>query len=447
MGYRFLKIVVASALLVHVWSATLTLAEDEGSEAVADEELSALQSGSEADDQRDPERAEDDTPVENRSTHPIRRLPRSYKRAAVMSDEANRMTALATEFGAVIRGTAVPGVTIRGADEAVWLGGEEGLFFSLFRPESTGSPQGGIILIHENGGHPAQPGVIEGIRTWLPDYGWSTLAISVPEIKQARLPPRTRPVYVRWKRPDQDPATDQPDVADANSSAEASPDLATDAELDSDADPAPQSDTESDDNAAADASQPAIETAQGLPEEATWEDDSQLVEVTRANSDSLSSLFNVLDRRISASIRYMQESKGQYNLIFLGVGSGAHLLARYAQSQLAAGKAAAIQGLVFVNAKHNLQPGAARPGASLPELLANLYMPILDLYQGNSARNIENAKKRIDQAHRFHLNRYTQIRIPPVSHQAYSSNNRVIRRVRGWLAKYAEGMEVEKAKP
>jgi len=405
-------------VLLQVWSADGARAETEDT---GGEELTETLPGSTA----DAEPGADDAPPMNRPVIPITRLPRSHRRAAVMSDEAHRMNALAAELGT-------------GADEAVWLGGDQQRFFSLFRPESTGYPQGGIILIHENGGHVAQPGVIEGIRTSLPNFGWSTLAISVPDLKQVGLPPRTRSGFVRRNQPHEAPVTD-PSIEQKDEESD---------HPGSEAEPTPGGPT-------ADADRPVKETTHVL-NAGRQKDDNQPVDLSEAPADPLDGLFDDLVGRINASIQYMQASKGQYNLVFLGVGSGAHLLARYAQSQAAAGKATAIQGMVLVNANQSLQPGGAvrdastpntaNPSAvSLPDLLANLYMPILDLYHDNSAGNIANAKIRLDQASRYHLTSYTQVRIPPVSRQSYSRNNRVIRRVRGWLAKYAEGMEIEKA--
>lgn len=423
MVYRFLLAVLISSLLGYFCSAGSVRAESEDSESLADDERAETQSGSKADQKSDAV-SDEQSDESAEEPAPVKRLPRSHKRAAVMSNEAGRMTALAAEIA---------------VGEAVWLGTGEDRFFALFRPESTGYPQGGMILIHNNGENPAQPGAIQGIRSWLPNYGWSTLAISVPDLQQASLPARTRPGYVRWERNDDDTATGQSadqETADTKSNVDGKMDP------DSKPDPETQTDLDQDSKSAADAAlaRPAAKTDQIPPDETEQQEEGRVIDLAAANRDSLDSLFKTLDRRISTSIQYMQESKGQYNLILLGVGNGAHLLARYAQTQVLAGNGAVIQGLVFVNAGQYLQSGLE----SLPNLLANLYMPILDLYQNNSVSNIESAKKRIDQANRYHLTRYTQVRIPAVSNQAYSRNNRMIRRVTGWLAKYAEGMEVQK---
>ena len=66
--------------------------------------------------------------------------------------------------------------------ESLWLTSGGSKFFSLYTEETLGSPQGGIILIHDAGGHPNWAGVIGPLRRRLPDFGWSTLSIQLPEI-------------------------------------------------------------------------------------------------------------------------------------------------------------------------------------------------------------------------------------------------------------------------
>lgn len=53
---------------------------------------------------------------------------------------------------------------------------------ALYRPETQGMPKGGVILLHDQGAHPDWPGVMNPLRTSLPEHGWSTLAIETAEL-------------------------------------------------------------------------------------------------------------------------------------------------------------------------------------------------------------------------------------------------------------------------
>lgn len=71
------------------------------------------------------------------------------------------------------------------AGEAPMEGGaEEGpkdRFAAVGLPFLTPQPQGGVILLHDHGGHPDWPGVISPLRRGLPEHGWATLSIEFPD--------------------------------------------------------------------------------------------------------------------------------------------------------------------------------------------------------------------------------------------------------------------------
>ncbi len=74
-------------------------------------------------------------------------------------------------------------------DEVRWLTTNTGPFLSLYTPDKTGNQFGTVILLHGNGHHPDWPGVIHLLRTQLPEVGWSTLSIAVPNYEYQ--PPST----------------------------------------------------------------------------------------------------------------------------------------------------------------------------------------------------------------------------------------------------------------
>lgn len=64
--------------------------------------------------------------------------------------------------------------------EVVWLDIPGGKFLSLYREDTTGSPQGATIILHSLGTHPNWPEVIAPLRKALPGYGWATLSLQMP---------------------------------------------------------------------------------------------------------------------------------------------------------------------------------------------------------------------------------------------------------------------------
>jgi predicted esterase len=56
-------------------------------------------------------------------------------------------------------------------------------FLALYAEPTTEQSKGAVILIHGRGAHPAWPDVIEPLRMQLPDYGWHTLSLQMPVLK------------------------------------------------------------------------------------------------------------------------------------------------------------------------------------------------------------------------------------------------------------------------
>ena len=65
-------------------------------------------------------------------------------------------------------------------------GGEKTL--ALFKQDTTGTPAGALLIIHDLGHNPDWPGPIRRLRRQLPNYGWSTLSIQADHNKAPRTP-------------------------------------------------------------------------------------------------------------------------------------------------------------------------------------------------------------------------------------------------------------------
>lgn len=64
--------------------------------------------------------------------------------------------------------------------EAEWLEADGHKFLGIFTEEQSGTPKGGVIVLHGIGVHPDWADVIYPLRTGLPDHGWATLSIQMP---------------------------------------------------------------------------------------------------------------------------------------------------------------------------------------------------------------------------------------------------------------------------
>jgi pimeloyl-ACP methyl ester carboxylesterase len=54
--------------------------------------------------------------------------------------------------------------------------------FALFLDQTSSKPQGGVILLHDQGSHLDIAAVIHPLRTRLPEKGWATLSIQLQEV-------------------------------------------------------------------------------------------------------------------------------------------------------------------------------------------------------------------------------------------------------------------------
>lgn len=61
---------------------------------------------------------------------------------------------------------------------------------ALWLEQRTAEPQGGALIVHDDGQHPAWPRIVQDLRQHLPTHGWSTLAITLPPRPAPPVPMR-----------------------------------------------------------------------------------------------------------------------------------------------------------------------------------------------------------------------------------------------------------------
>jgi hypothetical protein len=78
-------------------------------------------------------------------------------------------------------------------NEVVSLPGTNQDYYGLFLEESTGSPQGGVLILHDNQQHGHWPDIIAPLREYLPQHGWATLTIELPDEPARQRIARSKP--------------------------------------------------------------------------------------------------------------------------------------------------------------------------------------------------------------------------------------------------------------
>lgn len=289
-------------------------------------------------------------------------------------------------------------------DQAREIEAGEESFTGLFLPQETPSQQGGAVIIPDTGRSPAH-GLSAGLRRALPESGWSTLAISLPESMVDPLPERV--------------------FGTRSETAEAS----GDSENDGDGDEAQGNDDADGDQ------EPGADTAQG-------DDDasSMTIEVTQGQSgeaagDRRESWQEAGMARVGAAVQMMR-NQGVENIVLIGVGDGADLALRYTQANAAMFPPGGI-GLVWLDARFR-----APFDKSLDEVLGEDYaIPVLDIY--DRGRTGDLASQRQKAARRGGFERYTQSALPMPQQSRRAAEKRVGSWVAGWLNQNMVGTELE----
>lgn len=130
------------------------------------------------------------------------------------------------------------------------------------------------------------------------------------------------------------------------------------------------------------------------------------------------------EEMLKLAIQFMQQKKGQFNLVLLVLNETWPRL--YTDSL--AGKPQ-LQGLIL------LDVDSTTDLSGLPK-----NMPLLDIATGR--RTPFKFAERKSQARRFSLAEYQQVSLPPAYPSLSLRENRFTKRIRGWLLRHVQGMEI-----
>lgn len=245
-------------------------------------------------------------------------------------------------------------------------------FLALWKPANAAEPSGVVILIPGDAESADWPRVVGPLRKKLPDAGWHSLSLSLP-----------------------DPQGDAPPIRLAE--AAASP------------------------NAVPEAKEPAATTAPVADTNATA---AEAPEPSAVAEEQYQAHTARVLARIQAGIAFAQQQKPKA-IILLGHGSGAYWAARY----LAENHPAEIQNLLLVAAQ---MPAGFSP--ALDELVPGLQLATGDFYYKDQTADRTAALQRAQAGKRQQHPAYIQIAMKALPGNPATEQEQLYRRVRGWLS-------------
>ena len=260
-------------------------------------------------------------------------------------------------------------------------------FVALWRPANIGEAKGVIILLPGEGESADWPRGIGPLRRGLPDYGWHTLSLSLPDspsaISAAAPEEPAEPPVEQTEADTEPPVEDEPP---------------------SEAGYLPE-------ETAATPDEPPIGAA-----ETDEPVDPAVVELNQAEQ---------IAERIEAALAFAR-SKQPAAIVLLGQGTGSYWAARYLQ-QLAP---ADVRHLLMIQPR---QPdGQDEP---LVRLIATLKLATGDIYYRNSVSQRSAARERLNASRRNSHPAYIQVGLQPLNGDLETGQEQLLRRVRGWLGK------------
>jgi len=254
-----------------------------------------------------------------------------------------------------------------------------GNFLALWKPANAAEASGVVILIPGDSESADWPQAIGPLRNKLPDVGWSSLSLTLP-----------------------DPHDQAPQVA-----------------------PAPAAETTSA-TAEADPAAPASEPADApAPSEAAAT--TQAIPAPEAGPLTQATPEQHAERvlaRIQAAVAFAQSQKAK-RIVLLGHGSGGYWAARY----LGNSPSPEVQNLLLVAAQ--VPAGFSPP---LEELVPNLKLAVGDFYYKDQPTDRTAALKRQQASKRQAQPAYVQVAMKALPGNPATEQEQLFRRIRGWLS-------------
>ena len=317
---------------------------------------------------------------------PPTRLPSYLPRSTLALDPKRKMLLLALQFS---------------NSKVHWLNDGTSDFLAIWQEDRSGDARGALLILHAEGEHPSWPQTTQPLHDSLPEYGWATMAIQLPNSAAKKRPERTLAAKIIPPRPNRDITNENADNNQKN-------------------------------------------------EEAKQEDgskaDKQLATTkNKTFTKTVEDIEVIAEKRLTAAIKFLHD-KGQFNIVLVGNGTGAirshklikSIVPNIEDKRLKKKIKKPIRGSVIFNARNKLpsETNIYREWFFDPEI------PILDIYVAHDIRNQRDAKIRQAMSKRAKAVSYKQIKITELSYEKSWKENQLSRRIRSFLDTYSQGIEV-----
>ncbi|UVL45692.1 alpha/beta hydrolase family protein [Pseudomonas moraviensis] len=245
-------------------------------------------------------------------------------------------------------------------------------FLALWKPANSAEPKGAVIIVPGVGETADWPQAVGPLRRKLPDAGWSSLSITLPDLQGDAIAPRVIEPAAAPKAPEttsKDATTAQPIEQAAGGEAEV-------------------------------AEQVVAQTSE---------------EQAKADAERV---FG----RIDAAIAYAEQQSAR-SIVVLGHGTGAYWAARFLSER----QTPQVEKLVMVDAQ---APAKALP--PLAELTPTLKLPTADIFYMDKALYRNAALERMQASKRLKTSAFSQVALKVLPDKK-AEQEQLVRRVRGWL--------------
>lgn len=302
------------------------------------------------------------------------------------------------------------------ADSIKKIGSDGNKFIGLYEKDKTGNPYGAILIVHGEGQNADWPHTISAIRQELPEHGWTSLSITLPEPAKPVVPARPTPKPITPKQTEQD--TSESKTETETETNQSSPQEVTD-----------------------DAN---TMTTQNIEPEKTAKEPLEKLEIKSAEEIEALAL-----ERLKEAVSFLN-NEGQFNIVVAAHGTAALRTMNYLVSESTIMPGAKnkngkpkvqrpLRAIVFLNARNSL----LGIDTSLAELLDIEDFSVLDIYFNEHYLDDIEAQARKKAAKGNNMHTYFLVKLLTPTRSIFDDENRFTRRVRGFLDQHARGVEVE----
>ncbi len=311
--------------------------------------------------------------------------------------------------------------------QVIKFGDDDSTLSGLYLPENTGTPQGGVLILHDIEQNALWPQTVGPLREYLPDYGWNTLSLFFGNYLQRPLPGTLQEITSEDVPP---PPESLDDANDLIAPIDLSDFDDTAVSLDENGDPIDQNFVDDPQDSLGE----LADQIGDLPAIADTESEATEVEDKLSPSDEF---LQNMQLRVDDGLRQLN-TLGQFNLVIVAYGLSANWAAASLSERFKDRPGVRGYALVLIDARANQYPVV-----NLNEQLAKLNIPFLDIVTGNSPNELRLATDRRNAITRKQNRQYIQIQLPQVRTSLTGKETLITRRIRGWLKSNAAGEEVD----